>query len=98
MIVRPEGLSCASLRFFVCPAWAWIGGGSPLGKLVATTPSEPQGEEAGETGPIARSALKEAVAKPRVDEEKPDRRRWRPGRAGKKPRSSRDQGGGAEIR
>ena len=34
----PEGF------LFVCPAWRCRGGESPLGKLVAATPSEPQGE------------------------------------------------------
>ena len=79
------------MRGWLSPAWAWIGGESPLGELVVATPSESQGEEAG-NGPTVRSALKEAIANPRADEQKPHTRRRKPGRAGKNPRSSHDQG------
>ena len=64
-----------------------LGGASPLGtwsrgpKRTATAQGRP-------------SVGRKRGAKPRADEQEPDTRRRRAGRAGKRPRSSRDQGDG----
>jgi hypothetical protein len=50
-----------SRSLIVCPAWAWMRGESPLGKLVAATHTNRKAASR-ESGPAVRPALKEAAS------------------------------------
>jgi hypothetical protein len=57
-----------------------------------TAPAPARGAEAVGGLCLLEALQRQRGAKLRADEQEPDRRRCRPGRAGQKPRSSRDQG------
>jgi hypothetical protein len=55
----------------VCPAWTWLGGESPLGKEVASTPSEPQGDK-----PDNRSGREAGAERSGKRNREPTNRNW----------------------